>query len=210
MATYEAATLSYVYWQSPLVEFKGDGGFIGRIRNMNAEKLDFPDESFDRVLSSSTFEHFLSPQLVLAEMHRVLRPGGSVVIHFEGAWSCSFGYHLLQYGAQINELVPPWAHLFLSESQMEAVLMEHWPAAAPLSVKDATQWIYHSNELNRIGIRDLKRYFETSPLKLEWILPLADTRESELAPIAQYVSRFLPYTKEELLTRGFSAHLRKL
>jgi len=26
VATYEAATLSYVYWQSPLVEFKGDGG----------------------------------------------------------------------------------------------------------------------------------------------------------------------------------------
>lgn len=46
----------------------------------DAINLPFPDHSFDLVTSSAAFHHFEDPAAVLAEMHRVCRPGGRVVI----------------------------------------------------------------------------------------------------------------------------------
>src|SRR2546421_13103386 len=41
---------------------------------MDAERLDFPDESFDLVTSRFGFHIFAHPELVAKEAHRVLRP----------------------------------------------------------------------------------------------------------------------------------------
>jgi ubiquinone/menaquinone biosynthesis C-methylase UbiE len=46
---------------------------------MNAEKLDFPDASFDKVLSLCVIEHFDNDEKVLAEAARTLVPGGRLV-----------------------------------------------------------------------------------------------------------------------------------
>ncbi len=43
-------------------------------------KLPFADNSFSMVVTRYTFHHFLSPADVLAEMKRVCRPGGRVVV----------------------------------------------------------------------------------------------------------------------------------
>jgi len=45
-----------------------------------AEKLPFPDNSFDVVYSSHMLEHTSDYHLSLAEMNRVVRPGGVVII----------------------------------------------------------------------------------------------------------------------------------
>lgn len=53
------------------------------VRSMNALELQFPDDSFDVVFSLSSIEHFGPPAAVrraAAEMARVLRPGGHLVI----------------------------------------------------------------------------------------------------------------------------------
>lgn len=42
----------------------------------NAEKLPFPDNSVDAVLSESLLEHVPNPRAVVQEMMRVLKPGG--------------------------------------------------------------------------------------------------------------------------------------
>jgi ubiquinone/menaquinone biosynthesis C-methylase UbiE len=57
-----------------------DLGNIASFRQMDAECLDFPDQSFDVVLSLFALLHFPRPILALKEMHRVLRPGGQLVI----------------------------------------------------------------------------------------------------------------------------------
>jgi ubiquinone/menaquinone biosynthesis C-methylase UbiE len=44
------------------------------------QKLPFPDASFSVVLSRYAFHHFLQPDAVLAEMIRVCRPGGRILI----------------------------------------------------------------------------------------------------------------------------------
>ncbi len=50
------------------------------------EKLPIKKNSFDLVLCFQTLEHCESPQKVIAEMYRVLRPGGCVILSTHGAW----------------------------------------------------------------------------------------------------------------------------
>lgn len=45
-----------------------------------------PDASFDGVLCSQVLEHVFTPEAFLREIHRVLRPGGRVVLTVPLAW----------------------------------------------------------------------------------------------------------------------------
>jgi ubiquinone/menaquinone biosynthesis C-methylase UbiE len=47
---------------------------------MNAESLAFPDAVFDKVVCTEVIEHVLHPRQVLAEIRRVLAPGGHAVV----------------------------------------------------------------------------------------------------------------------------------
>lgn len=51
-----------------------------RVMCMRAEQLTFPDESFDAVISIHTIEHVMDIATVLAEMSRVLVPGGRLLL----------------------------------------------------------------------------------------------------------------------------------
>jgi SAM-dependent methyltransferase len=48
--------------------------------------LPFPDASFDAVLCSQVFEHVFTPAEFLAEIFRVLRPGGRLVLTVPFVW----------------------------------------------------------------------------------------------------------------------------
>ena len=52
-----------------------DEAFIGI-----GEALPFPDKTFDVVVSDNVFEHLSQPRDVLAEIRRVLRPGGRLLV----------------------------------------------------------------------------------------------------------------------------------
>ncbi len=57
-----------------------------RLLRMNALELDFPDDHFDFVFSSSSIEHFGRKRDILKslrEMYRVLKPGGAALITTE-------------------------------------------------------------------------------------------------------------------------------
>lgn len=51
----------------------------GRIRHMSAESLDFEERSFEAVISVHAIEHIPRLDQALAEMVRVLKPGGHLV-----------------------------------------------------------------------------------------------------------------------------------
>ena len=63
--------------------------FMGSvIRRMEKDRIPFDDNTFDWIASNQVLEHVPNLELVLAEMSRVLKPGGSVLSLFpdRGVW----------------------------------------------------------------------------------------------------------------------------
>lgn len=60
-------------------------GVAAEFRRMDAEVLDFPDESFDAVLCALGLMYVADTASALKEMYRVLRPGGRAVVVIWGA-----------------------------------------------------------------------------------------------------------------------------
>jgi SAM-dependent methyltransferase len=147
------------------------GGSQGQLRYMNAQDLEFADRTFDAVVSMSTFEHIADVPQALREIHRVLKPGGKVLLSFEPLWTCAYGHHLHHFG-EISALVPPWAHLVWDREQMASFLESKWPGDAAISLHEAIQWIYDSDAINRVGIQKMREYFESCPLRIEWVVPM--------------------------------------
>ena len=47
--------------------------------NLEIDPLPYPDDYFDVVYSKSVIEHFYYPERLMAEMYRVLKPGGLII-----------------------------------------------------------------------------------------------------------------------------------
>lgn len=92
----------------------------------DAERIPFPDESFDAVVSYATLEHIPDIQQAITEAHRVVRRGG----HFFATWGPSWlswnGPHLIKC------LGVPWVQLWFSDRTILAALADQrragtWP-----------------------------------------------------------------------------------
>jgi ubiquinone/menaquinone biosynthesis C-methylase UbiE len=61
-----------------------------RVRG-DVSKLPFTDNTFDLVTSNMVFEHLQEPQIQMAEIFRVLKPGGTLIFHTPN----KYGYGVL-------------------------------------------------------------------------------------------------------------------
>ncbi|HEV2883457.1 MAG TPA: class I SAM-dependent methyltransferase [Pyrinomonadaceae bacterium] len=68
-------------------------GIPGKFQTADAEKLEFPDASFDLVYSHGVLHHTPETQKAIDEIHRVLRPGGRAMIML---------YHRDSYNYRVN------------------------------------------------------------------------------------------------------------
>lgn len=77
----------------------------------STNQLPVPDQSFDTLLAFDCLEHVMSPQAILRDWYRVLRPGGRCLIEwfpYKGPW-----------GPHMDALIPiPWAHVIFGERAM--------------------------------------------------------------------------------------------
>jgi 2-polyprenyl-3-methyl-5-hydroxy-6-metoxy-1,4-benzoquinol methylase len=55
-------------------------GLDGRLERMDAERMSFPDESFDYVWSWGVIHHSANTDQIISEITRVLRPGGEACV----------------------------------------------------------------------------------------------------------------------------------
>lgn len=105
------------------------GAFVDRtdvrFEQMDAHHLVFPDDSFDTVCVSNSLHHFADPAPVLAEMQRVLRPGGHVIV---------------------NEMYRDGQ----SETQTTHVLLHHWWASVGTLRGEVHRETYRRDEIVEI------------------------------------------------------------
>lgn len=79
-------------------------------RVMDAENMEFADNSFDVVVSHNVFEHLPDPVAVMREVARVLKPGGVAHIHTH-LYTSDSGAHDPRIYAGDRKGYPYWAHL---------------------------------------------------------------------------------------------------
>jgi ubiquinone/menaquinone biosynthesis C-methylase UbiE len=70
-----------------------------------------PDAAFDVVISHDSFEHFSEPEMILAEMVRLTRSGGQIMIKFGPPWRNPWGRHM----SGTIRRDRPWIHLIVPE-----------------------------------------------------------------------------------------------
>lgn len=106
-----------------------------RFEAMDAHALAFADGSFDTACISNSLHHFEDPAPVLAEMLRVVRPGGRVIV---------------------NEMYRDGQ----SESQLTHVLLHHWWAAVGRATGEVHRETYERAAIVEIcaglGLADLR------------------------------------------------------
>jgi SAM-dependent methyltransferase len=100
----------------------------GTFHTADAEKLDFPDQSFDLVYSHGVLHHTPDTPAAVAEIHRVLRPGGRAIVMLYHRDSFNYrvnisllrraGVNLLRWDAGVK-----FVHLLTAEP--EDTLREH-------------------------------------------------------------------------------------
>src|SRR5215472_6370899 len=67
---------------------------------MDAESLELQDGSFDAVISLCAVMHFPAIATAFAEMYRVLKPGGRLVVSFGDGRPLAFGHRLRHFGRE--------------------------------------------------------------------------------------------------------------
>jgi 2-polyprenyl-3-methyl-5-hydroxy-6-metoxy-1,4-benzoquinol methylase len=95
-------------------------GFDGQVCDIE-RGLNYPDAAFDVVFCSEVIEHMTSPEILAAEMHRVLKPGGQLVLSTPN--SAFWLYRVLgAFGYTVSELQHPKHFQFFSRRSLLKLL----------------------------------------------------------------------------------------
>jgi len=94
-------------WEPHGVELSERALHVARERGLEVRRslAEYPDASFDYVRANHALEHVLDPPDVLREMHRVLKPGGTLFIGVptrDGLPARVFGRHWWYLGAPVH------------------------------------------------------------------------------------------------------------
>jgi SAM-dependent methyltransferase len=158
-----------------------------RVLEMDAGKMDFPDNQFDVVFSRAVFEHLADPASVISEIRRVLKPGGVMFVALH-LFTSDSGCHDTRIFVGQRAALPFWAHL----------RPEHH------------QEVRSNSYLNRLRLADWLRIFE-SKMPGSKVLPLCDAGSVERQELSKLRSQgqLMNYSDEELLTVTLEASWQK-
>ena len=174
-----------------------------------------PDSCIDFVFSHATFEHVLDIEANLVEIERVLKPNGKAWIRFGPVWSSKRGHHLwLKTDKQkftfLDNVIPPYGHLLMEENELNFYLQKKMEK----NYADAICFeVYHSQGINRFFMKDYKKKFDNSLLKLISFTKVPNTIYSRFYLIKnywkQYTKLFLKYSPQDFISTGATAILEK-
>lgn len=148
------------------------------VRRMSITDADFPDNSFDLIVSHEVFEHIANIPETVETLNRILKPNGYTYIYVHNFTCLSGGHHIAwKYpDSEPSNTVPPWDHL-------RNKLFPEIPS-----------W------LNELREKDYRKEFEKHMEIIEW-LPIG--KEGEKLLTSDIRTELSDYDEEELLTKGF-------
>ena len=157
------------------------------------EQLPFAASTFDLICMNDVMEHVVDPGRVLAECHRVLRPGGRVALAFPPYYDITGGSHLHGYATRF-----PGLNLLLPTRTLKAAarrrLQEQGIDPRPWFREVPTDKLWNQNGLT---VRGFLRLVERSPLSAEqiWFLGHRDHRLMDHQGAARWLRRvvFAPF-----------------
>jgi SAM-dependent methyltransferase len=128
-----------------------------QLLRMDGMQLQFPDESFDLVVSANVIEHVPDPVRFIREAARVLKPDGVCYMETAPVWSGPRGHHIMESMIAENcpeesrfrddgTVIPDWAHLTLSKAEMAELLRRR---LLPGTCSYILDFLYDSPHLNR-------------------------------------------------------------
>ncbi len=160
------------------------------LRSMDACALRFDGEVFDYAFSNAAFEHIYDAEKAVAELARVLRPGGVAYVAIHLFPSLSGGHHLewAVPDERPSTRVPPWDHLRASAHPSDVYLNKlrerDYLAAFErnFSLVDASSR-YEGHQLLTQEIRgELRDYSESDLLKRTLILVARKSGQCQDSP----------------------------
>ena len=150
-----------------------------RFINMNATAMDFEDASFDFLMSRSAIEHIFPVEKALAEMARVVRPGGLLHLSTDPYFS-----HRGCHKTAVVDI--PWAHArlsideyrrFVAESEGEAEAKKRSRRLETLNPYTIRQW---QDEIEANGFEVLESEAVPSQLAQSLLETYSDVPETVL------------------------------
>lgn len=137
---------------------------------MDGMNLDFPDNSFDLVISANVMEHVGDPLQYISEAARVTKPSGIAYFETAPVWSSARGHHVMESMVAENcpqemafrddgSIIPEWSHLTFDEAQMRAELQGKVQAK---TVEYILWYLYRSGDLNKTSWSTVKSGLESS------------------------------------------------
>ncbi|HVT91023.1 MAG TPA: class I SAM-dependent methyltransferase [Tepidisphaeraceae bacterium] len=159
-----------------------------KLQQMDACELEFPDNSFDFVYSFDVFEHLPDPPRVLAQVQRVLNPGG-VLMAYIHLYTCDSGHHDLRVYLPGRGDLPHWAHL------------------RPAMQNSVQTYVV----LNRLRLGEWRTLFETElpGTSFDLITLETDQHVRDALPRLRTMGELKEFTDEELLTDRIIAVWKK-
>lgn len=106
-------------------------GVPAEIRQMDAENMDFPDNSFDYIWTWGVIHHSANTLAILKEMQRVLRPGGqAVVMVYRRSWWKYYVMDGLFKGVLAGELFRKGGSLVgVNQAQTDGAIARYYTSA---------------------------------------------------------------------------------
>jgi len=179
-----------------------------RLLNMDATALEFPDNSFDMVVSANVLEHVGDPAAYLCECARVLRKDGIGCFETYPVWTGPRGHHAMEVMVERfcsnpnsyrndGSVIPDWSHLVYDEDQMRAAIGNK----VPEEVRDYLLYvIFRAPDMNRVPWRTIAGAFRDNFAEVL----ISPSPEEGAVPTLRPVS---PADDYDLA--GFSAVVRK-
>jgi len=164
----------------PAGRFVSDRGLGEGVRIVcgDAMRMPFPDGTFSVVTANDSMEHFADPAAALAELARVLRPGGHLYLYFT-PWRSPLGSHLYDH------VKIPWCNVLLPRSilygtlhrsVLEEELARSGEKATQLAQERYDEIIrYYENDINGITVRRFHEIVDAEPAlqarSIEYVVP---------------------------------------